>query len=117
MQSRSSTKTTDWHAWVRHWWVEVAVDARLALFVYVDCRGARRFRGQDAQSWVQDYCCLLCWQASEEQLVCFRTEGPNDGSISTERWWVARSEFGFVGVDVRWTGCVKAAVECTSHSL
>lgn len=111
-------KTTDSHAWDRRWWVEVAVDARLAPFACVDCRGARRFPGGlDVRSWVRDCCFLLYWQVSGGLRVCFRTEGPNGGSILTGSLWVARSESGFVAMGGRWTGCVKVAVECTSHSL
>jgi hypothetical protein len=111
-------KMTGWHAWARRWWAEVALDARLAPFACVDCRVARRSPGgQDVQNWARDCCSLLCWQASEARLVLLRMEGPNGGSISKERWWVARNEFGFVAADGRWTGCVEVVAECTSHSL
>jgi hypothetical protein len=111
-------KTTDLRAWVRRWLAEAEVGARLAPFVCVDCRDARRSPGgQDAQNLVPGYCSLLCWQASEARLLCFRTEGPNGGSKSMESWSVARNGSGFVAMDGRWKGCVKAAVGCTSHSL
>lgn len=92
-----------------------AVGAHLALYACAGCRDDTRCSliVPDEQSWVQDCCCLPCWQVFAVRLACFRLAEPSDESRSMATRWIVLRGFGSVVMGVHSMDCGAVAAEYT----